>query len=397
MPAAAAAVRLLPRVAPPAARSLASLRSPFGGSVPSRPEASSAAPRCGSTASALPPSLAQRRPPRWSARRTCTAFASLPPRGRRAFSDFVVAGHGEASDGRLRLAFAAACLPHPDKVAKGGEDAYFANASRRAFGVADGVGGWAESGVDPGEYSRCLLRFCHEGIVRAGKAEEPADLHQALLSAARRLQDTQIQGGTTALLGQLNGSIMSILNLGDSGAILLRPALRTPQGSDQALLFPRVVFRSSDQTHYFNCPYQLGSSSGPIEAPDFIRIRVRTGDLIVAATDGVFDNLFDHQVQAIVARHLGNAWRTGASVEPQLQGLATSIVKQAQRIGQQEDQKDVVTPFALAAHSEGIPFLRGGKLDDTTAVVGLVCGVPPGHVDQGESNDELPPINNFIR
>lgn len=44
------------------------------------------------------------------------------------------------------------------------------------------------------------------------------------------------------------------------------------------------------------------------EAPDFIRVRVRTGDLVpwtlklwpvtgevVAATDGVFDNLFDHQ------------------------------------------------------------------------------------------------------
>ena len=28
-----------------------------------------------------------------------------------------------------------------------------------------------------------------------------------------------------------------------SGAMLLRPALRTPPGSDQPLLFPRVVFR----------------------------------------------------------------------------------------------------------------------------------------------------------
>ena len=68
--------------------------------------------------------------------------------------------------------------------------------------------------------------------------------------------------------------------------------------------------RSSDQTHYFNCPYQLGSGSLPVEAagfavsmglgpgdhtskkdpearakdfacqaPDFIRVRVRTGDL----------------------------------------------------------------------------------------------------------------------
>lgn len=33
--------------------------------------------------------------------------------------------------------------------------------------------------------------------------------------------------------------------------------------------------------------------------------------------------------------------------------------------------EDIITPFALAAHSEGLSF-RGGKLDDTTVVVGLV-------------------------
>lgn len=31
-------------------------------------------------------------------------------------------------------------IPHPDKVAKGGEDAYFTN--EKLISVADGVGGW---------------------------------------------------------------------------------------------------------------------------------------------------------------------------------------------------------------------------------------------------------------
>ena len=35
------------------------------------------------------------------------------------------------------------------------------------------------------------------------------------------------------------------------------------------------------------------------------------------------------------------------------------------------ESQDIITPFALAAHSEGLSF-RGGKLDDTTVVVGLV-------------------------
>ena len=97
---------------------------------------------------------------------------------------------------------------------------------------------------------------------------------------------------------------VGILNLGDSGVMLLRPALRTPPSSDQPLLFPRVIFRSSDQTHYFNCPYQLGSGSALVEAPDYIRIRVRAGDIVVAATDGVFDNLFDHQVRLWITGYL---------------------------------------------------------------------------------------------
>jgi len=305
-------------------------------------------------------------------------------------SDLISADPDEGS-ARLRFAFAAACLPHPDKAARGGEDGYFACPERRAFGIADGVGGWASNGVDPGEFARCLLRYALE-VINATPEGEEADLQEALLTSMSKLHESQLQGGSTALLGQLTGNTMAILNLGDSGAILLRPALRTPPGSEKPLLFPRVIFRSSDQTHYFNCPYQLGSGNSPIEAPDFVRVRVRTGDLVVAATDGVFDNLFDHQVQAIVARHLGGAWRSGGAVEPHLQGLATNIAKQAQRIGLQEDQKDVITPFALAAHSEGLNF-RGGKLDDTTVVVGLVCSAD----DDGNAGGDSELLNNFER
>jgi len=47
-------------------------------------------------------------------------------------------------------------IPKPDKIANGGEDAFFA--SKSLLIVADGVGGWAEQGVDSGLYSRSLVR-----------------------------------------------------------------------------------------------------------------------------------------------------------------------------------------------------------------------------------------------
>ena len=48
------------------------------------------------------------------------------------------------------------CIPHDDKVYKGGEDAW--TASDRLIAVADGVGGWANQGVDPGLFSKQLTK-----------------------------------------------------------------------------------------------------------------------------------------------------------------------------------------------------------------------------------------------
>jgi protein phosphatase PTC7 len=42
--------------------------------------------------------------------------------------------------------------PHDDKVDKGGEDAFCA--TKTLLSVADGVGGWADHGVDPGIFSK---------------------------------------------------------------------------------------------------------------------------------------------------------------------------------------------------------------------------------------------------
>lgn len=50
--------------------------------------------------------------------------------------------------------------PHFEKRDKGGEDA--ATLSENLIAVADGVGGWAQSGIDPANYSRRLCRVIGE-------------------------------------------------------------------------------------------------------------------------------------------------------------------------------------------------------------------------------------------
>lgn len=47
-------------------------------------------------------------------------------------------------------------IPHFEKVEKGGEDAWVAQSDLLV--VADGVGGWADQGVDAGLFSKQLCR-----------------------------------------------------------------------------------------------------------------------------------------------------------------------------------------------------------------------------------------------
>ena len=56
---------------------------------------------------------------------------------------------------RYEFKMAWGSAPHPDKVWKGGEDAFFV--SKNILVVADGVGGWSKIGIDAGIYSRRLI------------------------------------------------------------------------------------------------------------------------------------------------------------------------------------------------------------------------------------------------
>ena len=70
----------------------------------------------------------------------------------------------------LRTDVAAHMIPHPEKAHKGGEDAYFISENKQAFGLADGVGGWANSGVDPAIYAREIMSHALK------EADEDSDL-----------------------------------------------------------------------------------------------------------------------------------------------------------------------------------------------------------------------------
>eukprot|EP00455_Lapot_gusevi_P052442 TRINITY_DN7984_c0_g1_i3.p1 TRINITY_DN7984_c0_g1~~TRINITY_DN7984_c0_g1_i3.p1 ORF type:complete len:315 (+),score=57.00 TRINITY_DN7984_c0_g1_i3:72-1016(+) len=269
----------------------------------------------------------------------------------------------------LKFHLAHSLRPHPDKQAKGGEDAFFLDKKLNAFGVADGVGGWNEVNVDPAAFSRQLMKFAAECVTTTMTKQTNTDTHidpKQILEEA--WQQTTAIGSSTALLGflQPRSHLFSFANLGDSGLIILRPQ---QNGSYD------IVLRTKEQQHQFNCPYQLSSLATkqayrgtlfdhPNKA-DSQTLPLQPRDIVIAATDGLFDNIFDKQIVEIVQKIV--------SSQPQLdqdqcaQQIADLLSVEAHRVGRQTVG---TSPFAVNAMRYRYRFV-GGKLDDVCVVVAL--------------------------
>jgi len=89
-------------------------------------------------------------------------------------------------------------------------------------------------------------------------------------------------------------------------------------------------------------------------------IPVAPGDIIVAGTDGLFDNLYSNEISAVVV----NAVRAGLEPGVTAQNIAALARKRALDRNRQ-------TPFSAAAQEAGYRYY-GGKLDDITVVVSYI-------------------------
>ncbi|GBF91655.1 hypothetical protein Rsub_03959 [Raphidocelis subcapitata] len=245
----------------------------------------------------------------------------------------------------------ASMLPHPDKAHRGGEDAFFISDPPHAIGVADGVGGWAEIGVDAGAYARLLMSNAKEEAEAAMSAAAPGAPLSPQAVLERAYYRTNVQGSSTVCILALNGSTLCASNVGDSGFVLVRdgaPAFQSPQ-----------------QQHNFNFPYQLGSADGgasdhPQSAMRF-ELAVRPGDVIITGTDGLWDNVFADEAAAIAARCKAQ----GDGPE----AVAHTLCRYARM--RATDPK-YHSPFSYQAVAAGFLF-TGGKLDDICVVVSYIA------------------------
>ncbi|XP_057505414.1 probable protein phosphatase 2C 55 [Actinidia eriantha] len=243
----------------------------------------------------------------------------------------------------LKLISGSCYLPHPDKEETGGEDAHFICVDEQAIGVADGVGGWADLGVNAGLFAQELMS---NSVVAV--QEEPKGSIDPARVLEKAHSSTKARGSSTACIIALTDQGLHAINLGDSGFIVVRDGC--------------TVFRSPVQQHDFNFTYQLesGNSGDLPSSGQVFTIPVAPGDVVIAGTDGLFDNLYNNEVTAVVV----HASRTGLGPQVTAQKIAALARQRAQ-------DKNRQTPFSTAAQDAGFRYY-GGKLDDITVVVSYI-------------------------
>lgn len=94
--------------------------------------------------------------------------------------------------------------------------------------------------------------------------------------------------------------VLYVTNLGDSQVMVVRPSSG------------ELVFKTQEQWHWFDCPRQLGTNSPDTPAQNAVldTVPIKEGDVVLAMSDGVIDNLWSHEIVENVSNSV-KKWEAG--------------------------------------------------------------------------------------
>ncbi|KAH7274020.1 phosphatase 2C-like domain-containing protein [Fusarium solani] len=253
----------------------------------------------------------------------------------------------------------------------------------------DGVGAWAtRPRGHAGLWSRLILHFWSAAIeeqrIRCLSSEPPqepdpvASLQTAYEQTLEATTSHDCLGTTTACGAQLHfktcpddeaqtSPVLYVTNVGDCKVMVLRPSAE------------RVIYKTVEQWHWFDCPRQLGTNSPDTPTGNAVmdKVDLEVGDIVLAMSDGVIDNLWEHEIVTRILKSV-REWESGEHAEAH-QGDRTGGRNGGMRIAAQDlmaaAKEIAVDPFAESpfmehAIEEGLAS-EGGKLDDISVVAAL--------------------------
>jgi len=177
-----------------------------------------------------------------------------------------------------------------------GEDSFFImkkDGKSNTMGVADGVGGWNAFDVNPAFIARQMMLNSHSISRENAKLGKPQDPQKIMSAAYEKIKNNnEVEAGsTTCCIVTLDSSdpsnpLLRSANLGDSGYVIIRRG---------------EVIAYSDFQRLELAPMQLAiiperfASIGAIQtdpaAAECREHAVEDGDIIILASDGLWDNI----------------------------------------------------------------------------------------------------------
>eukprot|EP00403_Amphidinium_massartii_P036720 CAMPEP_0178435224 /NCGR_PEP_ID=MMETSP0689_2-20121128/33820_1 /TAXON_ID=160604 /ORGANISM="Amphidinium massartii, Strain CS-259" /LENGTH=584 /DNA_ID=CAMNT_0020057295 /DNA_START=87 /DNA_END=1841 /DNA_ORIENTATION=+ len=317
----------------------------------------------------------------------------------------------------FRLVGSGCSIPSPEKggeavyaalpMQKGGgsgADSFYFDTESSSFGVADGVGEWEwRFKLSARAFADELMEGSKQAAVRVD-----ASASRNLGAAATEMMQsgfdcTKSFGAATAIVAKLGNESdhIGLSCVGDSGLMLFRPETI---GRHTSYSF---VSRTKEQQHQFNMPFQLSRLPEPadyfklmhdgmgalvaaatrmegkkVDEPsdaDQYSWKVERGDLLVMGSDGLFDNLYQKEIQDICdcatspfdVDGLGGSKPTD-STHPLEEELASRLaIALAQAAFLKSIDKNGNVPFNDHAKKVNVNH-TGGKTDDITCVCAWV-------------------------
>ncbi|MCJ1252717.1 hypothetical protein MMC24_000523 [Lignoscripta atroalba] len=239
------------------------------------------------------------------------------------------------------------------------------------IGANDGVGAWA---TRPKGHAALILHFWaleaeRDAAVTISKTPPPEPNPVEYLqkayeqTLAATSSPNEWHGTTTACAALLHHTacnssaepMLYVTNLGDSQILVLRPR-------DQ-----EIIYKTKEQWHWFDCPRQLGTNSPDTPRLNAVmdKLNVEENDVVLAMSDGVVDNLWEHEVLQNILDSI-RAWEGGAGGEANgdrtggagggMLYVAQELVKAARVIAEDPFAE---SPFMERAVEEGLA-MEGG-------------------------------------
>ncbi|KAF2750639.1 hypothetical protein M011DRAFT_396253 [Sporormia fimetaria CBS 119925] len=255
-------------------------------------------------------------------------------------------------------------------------------------GANDGVGAWAtkERG-HAALWSRLILHFWAQEASKCGSSKSPSPSTSPnepnpitfLQTAYEKTQTATTSPnpwyGTTTFCAALLSStptspphpLLYITQLGDSQILVLRPSTG------------EILYKTTEQWHWFDCPRQLGTNSPDTPSQNAVcdTLEIEEDDIVLAMTDGVIDNLWEHEVVENVCQSV-KKWQEEGGVGEKEMGkekseqtyadgmrfVAQELLNAARKIAEDPFAE---SPYMEKAIDEGLS-IEGGKLDDISVV-----------------------------